>query len=39
MPGHHTARSRRTTERKGDVRERATLDTCEALLAHKGYVP
>ncbi len=29
--------SRRTTERKGDVRERAILDTCEVLLAHKGY--
>ncbi|NJP91019.1 TetR/AcrR family transcriptional regulator [Nonomuraea sp. FMUSA5-5] len=37
MPGHHSARSRRATERKGDVRERAILDTCEALLAHKGY--
>ncbi|MEV5534771.1 TetR/AcrR family transcriptional regulator [Streptomyces prunicolor] len=37
MPGHHPARSRRTTERKGDVRERAILDTCEALLAQKGY--
>jgi AcrR family transcriptional regulator len=37
MPGHPPARSRRTTERKGDVRERAILDTCEALLAHKGY--
>ncbi|MFD4880674.1 TetR/AcrR family transcriptional regulator [Streptomyces sp. NPDC058420] len=37
MPGHHPARSRRTTERKGDVRERAILDTCEALLARKGY--
>ncbi|WP_028934128.1 TetR/AcrR family transcriptional regulator [Pseudonocardia spinosispora] len=31
------ARSRRGTERKGDVRERAILDTCEALLARKGY--
>nr|WP_281284467.1 helix-turn-helix domain-containing protein [Nonomuraea diastatica] len=37
MPGHHPTRSRRTTARKGDVRERAILDTCEALLAHKGY--
>lgn len=37
MPGHHPARGRRTTERKGDVRERAILDTCEALLAQKGY--
>lgn len=37
MPAHHSARSRRTTERKGDVRERAILDTCEALLAQKGY--
>ncbi|MEU7227701.1 TetR/AcrR family transcriptional regulator [Streptomyces chrestomyceticus] len=37
MPGHHPARSRRATERKSDVRERAILDTCEALPAHKGY--
>ncbi|MET7990729.1 TetR/AcrR family transcriptional regulator [Amycolatopsis sp. NPDC005232] len=37
MPGHHPVRSRRATERKGDARERAILDTCEALLAHKGY--
>ncbi|GCD95135.1 TetR/AcrR family transcriptional regulator [Embleya hyalina] len=37
MSGHHPARSRRTTERKGDLRERAILDTCEALLADKGY--
>ncbi|MEU5543302.1 TetR/AcrR family transcriptional regulator [Streptomyces sioyaensis] len=37
MPSHHSARSRRATERKGDVRERAILDTCEALLAQKGY--
>lgn len=37
MPGHRPARSRRTTERKGDLRERAILDTCEALLAEKGY--
>lgn len=37
MPGHPSARRRRTTERKGDVRERAILDTCEALLTHKGY--
>ena len=37
MPGHHPTRSRRATERKGDVRERAILDTCEALLARKGY--
>jgi AcrR family transcriptional regulator len=28
---------RRAVERKGDVRERAILDTCEALLADKGY--
>jgi len=37
MPGHHPTRSRRAAERKGDIRERAILDTCEALLAHKGY--
>ncbi|MFJ3671544.1 TetR/AcrR family transcriptional regulator [Streptomyces sp. NPDC090106] len=37
MPGQPGARGRRTTERKGDVRERAILDTCEDLLAHKGY--
>lgn len=37
MPGQPSARGRRTTERKGDVRERAILDTCEALLADKGY--
>jgi AcrR family transcriptional regulator len=37
MPGHHPARGRRATERKGDARERAILDTCEALLARKGY--
>jgi len=37
MTGQDPTRSRRTTERKGDVRERAILDTCEALLAHKGY--
>jgi AcrR family transcriptional regulator len=39
MPGHDPVRPRprRTTERKGDVRERAILDTCEALLADKGY--
>ncbi|MCG0283740.1 TetR/AcrR family transcriptional regulator [Streptomyces sp. PSAA01] len=37
MPGHHSARSRRAAERKGDVRERAILDTCEALLTRKGY--
>jgi AcrR family transcriptional regulator len=37
MPGHQPTRSRRATERKGDVRERAILDTCEALLAQKGY--
>ncbi|WP_167151043.1 TetR/AcrR family transcriptional regulator [Streptomyces sp. MBT27] len=37
MPGHPSAHGRRPTERKGDVRERAILDTCEALLAHKGY--
>ncbi|MFE3598376.1 TetR/AcrR family transcriptional regulator [Streptomyces sp. NPDC059142] len=36
-PAHQPARSRRTTERKGDVRERAILDTCEALLVRKGY--
>ncbi|TDW93007.1 TetR family transcriptional regulator [Kribbella pratensis] len=28
---------RRAVERKGDVRERAILDTCEALLADMGY--
>jgi TetR/AcrR family transcriptional regulator, ethionamide resistance regulator len=37
MAGHHPVRSRRTTERKGDLRERAILDTCESLLAQKGY--
>ncbi|MFD7536270.1 TetR/AcrR family transcriptional regulator [Streptomyces sp. NPDC059819] len=37
MADHHPARSRRTTERKGDVRERAILDTCESLLAQQGY--
>jgi AcrR family transcriptional regulator len=37
MPGHHPARNRRATERKGDIRERAILDTGETLLAHKGY--
>ncbi|ALG10046.1 TetR/AcrR family transcriptional regulator [Kibdelosporangium phytohabitans] len=37
MPGHDPARGRRATERKGDVRERAILDTCESLLADKGY--
>ncbi|WP_446047333.1 TetR/AcrR family transcriptional regulator [Streptomyces olivaceus] len=37
MPGHHSARSRRATERKGDLRERAILDTCESLLVQKGY--
>ncbi|MFE2373968.1 TetR/AcrR family transcriptional regulator [Streptomyces sp. NPDC059398] len=37
MPGHDPVRGRRATERKGDVRERAILDTCEALLARKGY--
>jgi hypothetical protein len=31
MAGHHSARSRRTAERKGDVRERAILDTCEHI--------
>ncbi|BBB02189.1 putative TetR family transcriptional regulator [Actinacidiphila reveromycinica] len=31
------ARGRRAGERKGDLRERAILDTCEALLAAKGY--
>lgn len=31
------AASRRSAERKGDLRERAILDTCEALLADKGY--
>ncbi|WP_030903983.1 TetR/AcrR family transcriptional regulator [Streptomyces sp. NRRL F-5126] len=36
MPADKPAR-RRTTERKGDVRERAILDTCEALLSQKGY--
>ncbi|MFI7613412.1 TetR/AcrR family transcriptional regulator [Nonomuraea terrae] len=37
MRDRHPARGRRTTERKGDLRERAILDTCEALLAQKGY--
>lgn len=37
MSDNHPARSRRTAERKGDVRERAILDTCEVLLARKGY--
>ncbi|NEB82398.1 TetR/AcrR family transcriptional regulator [Streptomyces sp. SID14478] len=37
MPGQPSARGRRTTERKGDLRERAILDTCETLLADKGY--
>lgn len=38
MSGHHSTRKgRRSAERKGDVRERAILDTCEALLAQKGY--
>lgn len=37
MTGGHGARGRRTTERKGDLRERAILDTCEALLASQGY--
>ncbi|MBY8885759.1 TetR/AcrR family transcriptional regulator [Streptomyces sp. PTM05] len=36
-PDHHPAKSRRPAERKGDVRERAILDTCETLLARKGY--
>ena len=31
------ARALCSRERKGDVRERAILDTCEALLAQKGY--
>ena len=35
-PGHHTP-GRRAAESKGDMRERAILDTCEALLADKGY--
>jgi len=39
MAGHHSARGRRGTERKGDLRERAILDTCETLLADKGYDP
>lgn len=37
MPGTQPARRRRATERKGDLRERAILDTCESLLAEKGY--
>lgn len=37
MSDHPSVRSRRTLERKGDLRERAILDTCETLLAHKGY--
>ncbi|MQY10035.1 HTH-type transcriptional regulator EthR [Streptomyces sp. RB5] len=32
-----SAHGRRTTERKGDLRERAILDTCEALLEDKGF--
>ncbi|MFI1094062.1 TetR/AcrR family transcriptional regulator [Streptomyces sp. NPDC020917] len=37
-PDSRPARGRRgTTERKGDLRERAILDACEALLADKGY--
>jgi AcrR family transcriptional regulator len=36
MPGQH-AQSRRAPATKGDLRERAILDTCEALLADKGY--
>lgn len=37
MPAQHPPRGRRAGERKGDLRERAILDTCEALLADKGY--
>lgn len=37
MPRHQPARGRRPTVRKGDLREQAILDTCEALLAHRGY--
>lgn len=37
MPGRPPAGSRRAGERKGDVRERAILDTCETLLARSGY--
>lgn len=37
MSGRIPARGRRSGERKGDARERAILDTCEALLAEKGY--
>jgi AcrR family transcriptional regulator len=44
QPGHPArradrgpARGRRPAERKGDLRERAILDACEALLARKGY--
>lgn len=36
MPGHHSP-SRRAAESKGDMRERAILDTCEVLLTDKGY--
>ncbi|ACU77677.1 transcriptional regulator, TetR family [Catenulispora acidiphila DSM 44928] len=36
MSGHHTP-SRRAAQSKGDLRERAILDTCEALLTDKGY--
>lgn len=36
MTGHQPS-GRRSPERKGDVRERAILDTCETLLADKGY--
>lgn len=37
MPRHQPARGRRPTVRKGDLREQAILDTCEALLAQSGY--
>lgn len=37
MAGQRQVSSRRPTERKGDIRERTILDTCEALLAEKGY--
>ncbi|MDT0615996.1 TetR/AcrR family transcriptional regulator [Streptomyces lancefieldiae] len=37
MAGDRPGRSRRITERKGDVRERAILDACEALLVQQGY--
>lgn len=37
MPDRQPPRGRRSTERKGDVRERTILEVCEALLTQKGY--